>query len=215
MPTAPPPPDSPALSHERHLIRPRAAPRFSIKAHDTADTGPFGSEEDAEPELAAARARLAALQAKLMAEERTGVLVVLQGFDGAGKDHVVRDVIGAMDPAGVGVHNFKKPSGEEQAHDFLWRFHQRTPARGFVQVFDRSHYEEVIVPRVHDLESEDDLRARLESINDFERMLTRESIVVVKLFLHISKDVQAERVQERLEKREMHADFSPADVLER
>ncbi len=115
MPTAPPPPDSPALSHERHLIRPRAAPRFSIKAHDTADTGPFGSEEDAEPELAAARARLAALQAKLMAEERTGVLVVLQGFDGAGKDHVVRDVIGAMDPAGVGVHNFKKPSGEEQA----------------------------------------------------------------------------------------------------
>lgn len=215
MPAAPPPPDSPALSHERHLITPSAASRFSIAKCSTDDTGPFESEEQAEPELAAARARLASLQARFKAEEQQGLLVVLQGFDGAGKDRVIRDVIGAMDPAGVRVHHFTAPSGEEEAHDFLWRFHQQTPAKGMVHAFDRSHYEEVIYPRVHDLETDAGLRARLESINDFERLLAREGTVVVKLFLHISKDAQADRVRERLEQREQHVDFSAADVLER
>ena len=215
MPKPPPPPDSPALAHEQHLISPGTAGRFSIAGCSTSDTSPFETEEHATPELKAACARIASLQARLAAEEKHGLLIVLQGFDGAGKDGVIREVIGAMNPAGVRVYNFKKPSGEEAAHDFLWRFHQQTPARGMVHVFDRSHYEEVIFPRVHDLESEEDLRARLESINDFERMLAREGIAVVKIFLHLSEEEQKERVRERLEHRDKHAEFGAPDVLER
>jgi PPK2 family polyphosphate:nucleotide phosphotransferase len=206
-PTAPQPADT------RHRVDPGT--RFEEDAHDTAGTGPYASEEDGATALERLRERIGELQARFLAEESRALLIVLQGFDGAGKDSVITHVTSAIDPAGLRVYNFKKPSGEEAAHDFLWRFHQQTPARGMVHVFDRSHYEEVVAARVHELVSEEQWRGRYESINDFERILAREGTVILKFFLHISEDAQAERVRERLERREKQADFSAADVTER
>jgi PPK2 family polyphosphate:nucleotide phosphotransferase len=206
-------PTAPQLADTRHRLEPGA--RFDEDAHDTADTGPYGSEEQGAEALERLRERIGDLQARFLAEESRALLIVLQGFDGAGKDSVITHVASAFDPSGLRVYNFKKPSGEEEAHDFLWRFHQQTPARGMVHVFDRSHYEEVVAARVHDLVPEEQWRARYESINDFERILVREGTVILKFFLHISKDAQAERVRERLERREKQADFSAADVTER
>jgi PPK2 family polyphosphate:nucleotide phosphotransferase len=213
MSAAPPRPAGPGLSDARHRVDPGT--RFDVDEHDTTDTGPFGSKEDAEADLAKQRERIADLQDRFMAEAERALLVVLQGFDGAGKDSVISHVISACDPSGVRVFNFKKPAGEEADHDFLWRFHHQAPALGMLHVFDRSHYEEVVAARVHDLVPEEVWRARYESINDFERMLVREGTVILKLFLHISKDAQADRVRERLDKREKQADFSAADVNER
>jgi PPK2 family polyphosphate:nucleotide phosphotransferase len=202
--------DVPASRH-----RVAADEQFEIAAHDTAATSPFDDEQQAVEALEELRERIGGLQARFLAEESRALLIVLQGFDGAGKDTVITHVLSAFDPSGCRVYNFKKAAGEEAAHDFLWRFHQQTPARGMVHVFDRSYYEEVIAARVHDEISEELCAARYESINDFERMLVREGTVILKFFLHISKDAQAERVEERLERREKQADFSAADVKER
>jgi len=186
-----------------------------VGTHDTTDTGAVDTREEAEDELARLRERTADLQSRFSAEASRGLLVVLQGFDGAGKDNVVSRVASACDPAGLRVYHFGKPSGEETAHDFLWRFHQHTPSHGMVHVFDRSHYEQVVSSRVHEEVDEDAVRARYESINDFERLLVREGTVVLKFFLHISKDAQAERVEERLRRREKQVDFAANDVTER
>ena len=112
--------------------------RIDLAAIDTSDTGGL-TEEQAQEELAQLRERLADLQDKLFAEEERALLVVLQGMDGSGKDHVISHLFSACDPSGLRVHYFKKPAGEETAHDFLWRFHQQTPAKGMIQIFDRSH----------------------------------------------------------------------------
>lgn len=189
-------------------------PAIDLAAIDTAQTDGL-QQEHARGELEALRERLADLQDRLFAEEERALLIVLQGMDASGKDSVISKLLNACDPSGLRVHNFKKPAGEEAAHDFLWRFHQQTPARGMIQVFDRSHYEEVIFPRVHDLLDDDHWKARLESINDFERMLEREGTTILKFLLHVSKDEQGERIRQRLERREKHADFSAADVKER
>ena len=203
----------PGLGDARHRIQPGT--RFDVAAHDTTDTSDLSSKEEAEDELERLRERIADLQDRFQADASRALLVVLQGFDGAGKDNVISRVMSACDPAGLRVFNFKPPSGEEAAHDFLWRYHQHMPAHGMVHVFDRSHYEQVVSTRVHDLEPEEVWRPRYESINDFERMLVRERTVILKFFLHISKDAQAERVRERLHKREKQADFGAADVNER
>jgi PPK2 family polyphosphate:nucleotide phosphotransferase len=212
-PSAPPPPEFPTLSHTRHLVEPGS--KFKLASHDPAATGPFETEEEAGAELAKLRARVADLQDRFQQEDKRALLIVLQGFDGSGKDEVIGKFLNACNPAGVRVHNFKKPSGEEAAHDFLWRFHQQTPALGMIQVFDRSHYEGVIYPRVYDLVDDATFHERLESINDFERLLVREGTVVVKLFLHISKDEQAERVRERLTNPKKQGEFGVPDVKER
>jgi PPK2 family polyphosphate:nucleotide phosphotransferase len=206
-------PDISPISDGRHRVPPGRP--FSIADHDTTDTGDYAGEEAATEALAELRERIGELQAAFLAEEERALLIVLQGFDGAGKDTVITHVMSAFDPSGCRVYNFKKAAGEEAAHDYLWRFHQQAPARGMVHVFDRSYYEEVIAARVHGEVDEARWRARYESINDFERLLVREGTVIVKFFLHISKDAQAERVEERLERREKQADFSAADVTER
>jgi PPK2 family polyphosphate:nucleotide phosphotransferase len=211
--SAPPPPASPAPADSPYRIAPGSV--FEVRASDTSDTGAVGTEEEAEAELERLRERIHDLQDRLSAEATRGLLVVLQGFDGAGKDNVITRVASACDPAGLRVYHFKPPSGEEAAHDFLWRYHQHTPSHGMVHVFDRSHYEQVVASRVQDEIDEEVLRARYESINDFERLLVREEIHVLKFFLHISKDAQAERVEERLRKREKHVDFAANDVTER
>ena len=197
----------------RHRVGP--GDRFAIGDHDTADTGPYAAREDAAEELERLLGRISELQDRFAADASHALLVVLQGFDGAGKDTVITNVLGACDPSGLHVFSFNKPVGDESEHDFLWRFHQQTPVRGMVHAFDRSYYEEVISARVHDVVDEDGTQLRYDSINDFERILTRDDTVVLKVFLHVSKDRQAERVEERLTKRAKHHEFSAADVQDR
>ena len=159
--------------------------------------------------------RIADLQARLYAEESRAVLVVLQGIDAAGKDSSVKHVFRGTNPTGVRVFSFKEPTAEESAHDFLWRYHCDAPAVGMIHVFNRSHYEDVLVVRVKGLIEEERWRSRYDSINDFERMLVRERTVVLKFFLHISPEAQLERFRERIEREDKHDKFSSNDVRER
>jgi PPK2 family polyphosphate:nucleotide phosphotransferase len=203
----------PAPGGSRHRVDPGEP--FRITDHHTSATGPYGSEGEAAPVLDDLRGRLAELADRLGAEGEHALLVVLQGFDGAGKDHVIAHVLGAIDPSLLHVFSFNTPVGDEVDHDFLWRFHQQTPARGRVHAFDRSYYEEVIGARVHEVVTEDACRARYDSINDFERLLARDGTVIAKFFLHVDKEVQAERVRERLHERSKQHEFSAADVEDR
>jgi PPK2 family polyphosphate:nucleotide phosphotransferase len=185
--------------------------QLSLTDCDPADTG---SDTD-DSELPALVERIADLQARLYAEETRSLLVVLQGIDAAGKDSTVAHVFRGTNPQGCRVYSFKEPSNEEAAHDFLWRYHQHTPANGMIHVFNRSHYEDVLVVRVKGLVEEERWRSRYDSINDFERMLAREGTTILKFFLHISKDAQLDRFRERLEREDKHYKFSANDVRER
>src|SRR3954451_948497 len=187
---------------------------FRLEDSDTEDTDDL-TRAEGDAELARLAERIADLQARLYAQEDRGVLVVLQGIDAAGKDSSVKHVFSRANPQGVRVYTFKEPTDEEAAHDFLWRYHQDAPARGMIHVFNRSHYEDVLVVRVKGLSEEDRWRSRYDSINDFERMLARERTVIVKFFLHISKDAQLDRFRERLERQDKHYKFSANDVRER
>ena len=159
--------------------------------------------------------RLEALQELLHAEGRHRVLVVLQAIDTGGKDGTIRHVFDGTNPQGVSVASFKKPTDEELAHDYLWRVHQHTPQRGHITIFNRSHYEDVLVVRVHDLVPESVWSRRYDHINAFEQMLTDEGTTIVKLFLHIDRDEQRERLQARLDDPAKHWKFSVGDLAER
>jgi PPK2 family polyphosphate:nucleotide phosphotransferase len=161
------------------------------------------------------RKRLSDLQYQLYADGRFGMLVVLQATDGGGKDSTVRDIFTSMNPQGCSVTSFKAPSAEELKHDYLWRIHQHVPSRGEVGVFNRSHYEDVLVVRVLNLVSESTWRKRYDHINDFERMLTDGDIRVVKLFLQISKDEQKQRLEDRLKDPAKHWKFNADDLEKR
>ncbi|MET3806579.1 PPK2 family polyphosphate:nucleotide phosphotransferase [Nakamurella sp. UYEF19] len=162
---------------------------------------------------------LAALQEKLVAESIRGgqrrVLLVLQGMDTSGKDGVVKHVLGLLNPAGVHLTSFKKPNKEELAHDFLWRIAAQVPLAGQIGVFNRSQYEDVLVVRVHDLVPREEWSKRYAKINAFERGLLRNGTVVVKCFLHISKDTQRERLEARLDDPTKYWKYNPADLTER
>jgi PPK2 family polyphosphate:nucleotide phosphotransferase len=188
--------------------------RVSLADHDPGDAGGY-SRDDVDGEMARLVARIADLQARLYAEEERSVLVVLQGIDAAGKDSTVAHVFRGTNPQGVRVYTFKEPCDEDLAHDFLWRYHEDTPANGMIHVFNRSHYEDVLVVRVKGLVPEERWRGRYDSINDFERMLVREGTTILKFFLHISKDAQLDRFRERLEREDKHYKFSANDVRER
>jgi PPK2 family polyphosphate:nucleotide phosphotransferase len=193
------------------LYRVDLGEQVSLADHDPAD---IDTERD-DDELARLVEQIADLQARLYAEEQRALLVVLQGIDAAGKDSTVAHVFRGTNPQGVRVYTFKEPSNEELAHDFLWRYHQHTPAYGMIHVFNRSHYEDVLVVRVKGLVEEERWRSRYDSINDFERMLAREGTTIVKFFLHISEDAQMDRFRERLEREDKHYKFSANDVRER
>jgi PPK2 family polyphosphate:nucleotide phosphotransferase len=207
-------PDDPVAPLVAEGERYRAGEGFATRDFDTGDSNDMTREEAIE-ELASLVRRIADLQARLYAEESRAVLVVLQGIDAAGKDSTVKHVFSGSNPQGVRVYTFKEPTREEAAHDFLWRYHADAPARGMIHVFNRSHYEDVLVVRVKGLTEEARWRSRYDSINDFERMLAREGTVIVKFFLHISKDAQLERFRERLEREDKHYKFSANDVRER
>jgi PPK2 family polyphosphate:nucleotide phosphotransferase len=207
-------PDDPVAPQVADFARYRVDEHVSLDDLDTADTDAV-DREDAERELETLTERIADLQARLYAEEKRAVLIVLQGIDAAGKDSTVKHVFSGSNPQGVRVFTFKEPTDEEAAHDFLWRYHDDAPARGMIHVFNRSHYEDVLVVRVKGLTEEERWRSRYDSINDFERMLAREGAVIIKFFLHISKDAQLDRFRERLEREDKHYKFSANDVRER
>lgn len=160
-------------------------------------------------------ARLAELQEVLWAQHRHRVLVVLQATDTGGKDGTIRNVFGPLDAQGVRVAGFTRPTPDELAHDFLWRVHGRVPGDGEIVVFNRSHYEDVLVPRVHGRVPEPVWRRRYEHIRNFEALLADEGTTIVKFFLHISKDEQRERLQARLDDPTKHWKFDPGDLEER
>lgn len=162
-----------------------------------------------------ARDRMYDLQERLYAEGKQSLLIVLQALDTGGKDGTIGHVMRGMNPAGCRVASFKVPSSEELAHDFLWRIHQQAPRKGEIVVFNRSHYEDVLVVRVHELVPERVWRRRYQQINEFEQLLHESGTRIVKLFLYISKDEQRERLQARLDDPEKQWKFRPADLAER
>lgn len=143
--------------------------------------------------------RLAELQNLLFAESKHAVLVVIQGMDASGKDGLIRNVFGKLNPQGVTVHSFKAPTAEELSHDFLWRIHNKTPAKGMIQVFNRSHYEDILITRVHKMIDDSTAQKRMEAINHFESLLTNHNNThILKLYLHISPEEQQIRLKERM-----------------
>ncbi len=155
------------------------------------------------------------LQYLLYAEAKHAVLVILQGPDASGKDGAIRKVFGQLNPQGVRVYSFKEPSPAELAHDFLWRVHQQTPPKGVIQIFNRSHYEDVLITRVHKLCDERTAHLRFNAINNFEEMLSlHNSTQILKFYLHISREEQQERLKERLEDPTKHWKYDRKDFTE-
>jgi PPK2 family polyphosphate:nucleotide phosphotransferase len=155
---------------------------------------------------------LAILQNRLWAEHRRSVLLVLQGLDASGKDGTIRHVFGGVNPQGCRVVSFKPPNDVEAGHDFLWRVHRVCPVAGEIGIFNRSHYEDVVTTFVLGLTDRKERRRRLRMVRDFEHLLVSEGTTVVKVFLHISKDVQRERLQARVDNPEKRWKFNPADL---
>jgi PPK2 family polyphosphate:nucleotide phosphotransferase len=173
------------------------------------------SQASAQPELHQHVERIARLQYLLYADGNQSLLVVLQALDAGGKDGVVRHVFSAMNPQGTSVFGFKQPNRVEASHDFLWRAHLRTPGRGEVVIFNRSHYEDVLVVRVHKLVPRQVWFARYELINDFEKMLVANGTRILKFYLHISPEEQLERFKQRLDDPQRHWKISESDYSER
>ncbi len=162
-----------------------------------------------------AREKLGELQDVFYADRRFALLVVVQGRDASGKDGVIRHVFGACNPQGVQVSGFKVPTELERSHDFLWRVHAAVPPRGLIGIFNRSHYEDVLVVRVHKLAPGDVWKKRYDQINDFEKMLTLNNVIILKFFLHISRDEQREQLIERLEDPTKNWKFRAGDLEDR
>jgi PPK2 family polyphosphate:nucleotide phosphotransferase len=200
--------------------------RFRLSRMSTDDTGGLDDKKDAERALADGIERLAAMQEKLYAQDRWGVLLILQAMDAAGKDSAIKHVMSGINPQGCQVFSFKAPSSNELDHDFLWRTNRCLPERGRIGIFNRSYYEEVLVVRVHPeilagqklpagLVTETIWRERLEDIAAFESYLARQGYAILKFFLNVSRDEQKERFLERLDRPEKNWKFSSADVRER
>lgn len=195
--------------------RVRAGQKVDLQDFDPSDTTLIGGKLEALEQSAALRSRLYQLQEVLFAEHRRKLLIVLQGMDTSGKDGTVRHVMGGLNPQGTRVVSFGPPSLEELNHDYLWRVHQQVPGKGEVVVFNRSHYEDVLVVRVHGLVPKSVWKKRYEQIRAFEQMLLDEGTVILKFFLHISKDEQRKRLQERIDNPAKRWKFQHGDLEER
>jgi PPK2 family polyphosphate:nucleotide phosphotransferase len=187
---------------------------FQLGGIDPSEHGGL-DESEAERRLAELTTELRELQELMFAAETNGIFVILQGMDASGKDVTIGNVFAAADPASCRVAAFKEPTPEEEAHHFLWRADRLTPGHGELVIFDRSYYEQVLLPQVHDELPEDDIRRRFASINDFERLLHEHGIIVVKVFLHVSEEEQGRRLEEREANLETAWKISPRDWRER
>jgi len=188
--------------------------KIRLSSMDASDT--HGMEKaKAEALLEKDRDRLSVLQYLLYAEGRRALLVVLQGIDAAGKDGTIRHVMSGLNPQGVRVTSFKAPEGAEKRHDYLWRVHNAAPEWGQMGIFNRSHYEDVLIVRVHDLVPKAVWSKRYRQINDFERMLSENRVRIVKFLLYIDKEEQAKRFRQRIDDPTKNWKFSPDDLKER
>ena len=198
----------------RDALRVKPGTRVRLERRDHGETHGW-TKEAAAPELAKQLVLLTELQDRFWAESKHAVLVVLQGIDAAGKDGTINKVMEAFNPQGCLVTSFKVPSSEELAHDYLWRVHKAVPRKGAIGIFNRSHYEDVLVVRVHDLVPKATWSRRYGQINDFERHLADNGTTIVKFFLAIDKDEQRDRFQARYDDPTKRWKFSMADLEER
>lgn len=188
---------------------------FKLSDFDPNETGDFKDKKDAEEATKDDLEKLRDYQEKFYVDRRFALLVVLQAMDTAGKDSTIDHVFSGINPTGCTVHSFKKPNETDLSHDFLWRVHQNTPPKGMIHIFNRSHYEEVLIVRVHDLVPKDVWKQRYGLINDFEKLLAAENTLIVKFFLHIDKDEQKKRLESRLEEKDKLWKFDVQDLKER
>jgi len=195
----------------------RVEPGETVKLADIDpnDTGPYRAKDQVQEELDHQRDRIQDLQERLYAEHKQSLLIVLQAMDTGGKDGTISHVFEGVNPQGCQVWSFKVPSIEELAHDFIWRCHEKAPPRGMITIFNRSHYEDVLVVRVKSLVPEAIWRERYDQINQFERTLARNDTTIIKFFLYISRDEQKRRLESRLEDPTKHWKFASNDVKER
>ena len=189
--------------------------RVDLNAYDPNDPRASKNKDETEDELESLREELVELQERFYAWDKRSLLIVLQAMDTGGKDGVIEHVMKGVNPQGVIVTPFKVPTPEELSHDYLWRVHKAAPARRMIGIFNRSHYEDVLVVRVHNLVPEAKWRQRYDQINDFERLLTDNGAVILKFYLHISKDEQAQRLQARLDDPTKRWKFAIGDLKER
>jgi len=199
--------------HNTLLVTPGKKTRLG--AIDPDDTMGLKNDEVSQKILQKLVARLTDLQYLLYASKRYSLLIVLQGIDGAGKDGTIRNVMSGVNPQGCRVTSFKAPSAEEAAHDFLWRIHNAIPDQGEIGIFNRSHYEDVLVVRVHKLVPESVWSKRYKQINHFEKTLAENNVKILKFYLHISREEQKKRFQQRLEDRTKRWKLSLTDFKER
>jgi PPK2 family polyphosphate:nucleotide phosphotransferase len=196
------------------IVTARPGHKISLRKIDPDDTGSL-KKADALERFAELRERVSELQQILFAERKRSLLLIFQAMDTGGKDSSIRDLCVGLDPAGVRVRNFKAPSEEELAHDFLWRIHKATPAKGLIGIWNRSHYEDVLIVRVHKEVPKKVWKSRYGQINAFEKILCENGTTILKFMLHISKDEQKKRLQERLENPRKWWKFNPNDVKDR
>jgi len=193
--------------------------KLHLDAYDPDDTGVYKKTDKGKDKAVAVVAglisRLGELQERLYANGQRSLLVVLQGMDTSGKDGTIKHVMSGVNPQGCKVASFKAPSNSELAHDFLWRVHHEAPPKGHIGIFNRSHYEDVLITRVHGLVSDKVVRQRFGQIREFEELLSENGTTIIKIFLHISKEEQKERLEERVKNPEKRWKFNEGDVEER
>jgi PPK2 family polyphosphate:nucleotide phosphotransferase len=202
---------------KRYRVKP--GEKLSLKEFDPDDTGEYKKNEQgkekAKAELSKVIARLDGLQERLYANSTRSLLIVLQGMDTSGKDGTIKSVMSGVNPQGCKVAAFKSPSKDELAHDFLWRVHREAPPKGYIGIFNRSHYEDVLITRVHGWVTDAVAKRRFNQIKEFEELLTENGTTVLKFFLHISKEEQKERLEARIADPEKRWKWSSGDIEER
>jgi PPK2 family polyphosphate:nucleotide phosphotransferase len=196
-----------------YLVKPHSTVR--LNKISSSDTGDFKSDDSAKALLAEHRDQLADLQDVFYANQSKALLIVLQGMDSSGKDGTISHIFSGVNPQGCDVAAFKVPTPFEARHDFLWRVHARVPPRGMIGIFNRSHYEDVLAPRVHKLISRKDANLRIDDINEFESFLADNNVLILKFYLHISRDEQTRRLKARIDDKNKHWKISEADIHER
>jgi PPK2 family polyphosphate:nucleotide phosphotransferase len=196
------------------LVKVKPGQKIKLAQINPADTGAL-TKDAAKALLAQNVERMAKLQEVLYAEGKHALLIVLQALDAGGKDGTIRSIMSGVNPQGVTVASFKAPTPVELAHDFLWRIHEAVPPRGMIGIFNRSHYEDVLIVRVKQLVPKKVWKTRYEHINNFEQLLVESGVTILKFYLHISKEEQKERLQARLDKPDKRWKFNPDDLGER
>jgi PPK2 family polyphosphate:nucleotide phosphotransferase len=189
---------------------------MTVQLTDISTRAPKEFEEDeTKKRTEAILEELDELQNLLYASSQYAILVIIQGLDASGKDGAIKNVFGTLNPQGVTVKSFKAPTPEELSHDFLWRVHAAVPAKGRIQIFNRSHYEDILIARVHKWCDDQTAAKRIKAINDFEQLLQEHgNTIILKFYLHVSKEEQAERLKERIDNPKKHWKFNPKDAQE-